>query len=405
MTTTQDGTAEVTTRVADFYDARKRAWVKEAVRLLHADATRSADTHVFQFPLPADWGIDLYVKDESVHPSGSLKHRMARALFLHALCTGWIDPGTHVFEASSGSTAVSEAYFAKLLGLRFTAVVPNSTSPEKVALIKAYGGQVRPPGADGDIEKEAARLAREDRNGHFMDQFTYAERAYDYRDEHNVAATILRQIAEERHPEPKWIVTGAGTGGTGATIGRYLRHSRRDTRVCIVDPQGSAYFPNWERNEGRPKSRWPHDPSEWIAGRPSRIEGIGRPTVEPSFLPAVVDRMIAVPDIASVAAMRLLASRLRHRAGPSTGTNLWGALHIVAEMLADGEHGSVVMLMCDQGERYLDTYYDDGWVRRTFGTDVDLHTGMLEDFLRTGRWHEPPRAVPVPLPAGPAEGG
>ncbi|PDP88675.1 cysteine synthase [Glycomyces fuscus] len=397
MTTThsQQDTAAVTTRIVDHYDGRKRAWVKEAVRLLHADATRSADTHVFQFPLPPEWGIDLYVKDESVHPSGSLKHRMARALFLHALCNGWIEPGTHVFEASSGSTAVSEAYFAKLLGLKFTAVVPRSTSREKVDLIRSYDGEVRNPGPDGDIEKEAARLAGEAPKGHFMDQFTYAERAYDYRDDHNVAATIFRQIAEERHPDPKWIVVGAGTGGTGSTIGRHIRYSRRDTRVCVVDPQNSAFFPNWTTNEGRPKSQWPKDPSTWIKGSPSRIEGIGRPAVEPSFLPAVVDRMISVPDAASIAAMRLLLSRLRHRAGPSTGTNLWGALRIVAEMLSDGERGSVVMLMCDQGERYMHNYYDDAWVEQELKLDLEPYARVLEGFLSTGRWNEP-EATAVP---------
>ncbi|MBE2997678.1 PLP-dependent cysteine synthase family protein [Nocardiopsis sp. HNM0947] len=389
MTITPSDPNAVTTRIIDHYDGGKRAWVKEAVRLLHADATRSADTHVFQFPLPADWGIDLYIKDESVHPSGSLKHRMARALFLHALCTGWIDASTHVYEASSGSTAVSEAYFAHLLGLRFTAVVPASTSQEKVDLIQAYEGEVRNPGEDGDIEKEAARLAKADPEGHFMDQFTYAERAYDYRDDHNVAATVFRQIAEERHPDPRWFVVGAGTGGTSATIGRHIRFSRRDTRVCVVDPQNSAFFPNWTANQGRPKSRWPDDPATWQRGKPSRIEGIGRPAVEPSFLPGVVDRMISVPDAASVAAMRLLLSRLRHRAGPSTGTNLWGALRIVAEMLADGERGSVVMLMCDQGERYMHNYYDDAWVQEHLGQDLAPYTKTLESFLRNGTWNEP----------------
>src|SRR5690625_3173020 len=273
MTTTQreHDTTAVTTRIVDHYDGRKRAGVEEASRLLHADATRSADTHIFQFPLPTDWGIDLYVKDESVHPSGSLKHRMARALFLHALSTGWIEPDTHVFEASSGSTAVSEAYFAHLLRLQFTAVVPKSTSQEKVDLIKSYGWTVENPGEDGDIEKAAAKRAHDTPKGHFMDQFTYAERAYDYRDDHNVAATIFRQIAEERHPEPKWIVAGAGTGGTSATIGRHIRYSRRDTRVCVVDPQDSAFFANWTANQGLPKSEW-KDPATWIKGSPSRIE-------------------------------------------------------------------------------------------------------------------------------------
>ena len=84
--------------------------------------------------------IDLYLKDESVHPTGSLKHRLARSLFLYALVNGWITEGTTVVEASSGSTAVSEAYFARMLGLPFVAVMPRRTSVEKIALIEAAGG-------------------------------------------------------------------------------------------------------------------------------------------------------------------------------------------------------------------------------------------------------------------------
>ena len=70
-----------------------RAWLKEAVRKVQADANRSADTHLLRFPLPEHWGIDLYLKDESTHPTGSLKHRLARSLFLYGLCNGWIRPG------------------------------------------------------------------------------------------------------------------------------------------------------------------------------------------------------------------------------------------------------------------------------------------------------------------------
>ena len=93
-----------------------RAWADEAVTRLEADANRSADTHLHTFPLPSEWGIDLYLKDESVHPTGSLKHRLARSLFLYGLCNGWITERTTIVEASSGSTAVSEAYFARFLG-------------------------------------------------------------------------------------------------------------------------------------------------------------------------------------------------------------------------------------------------------------------------------------------------
>ena len=121
-----------------------RSWIDEAIRRVEADAQRSADTHLHHVPLPAPEGsgagIELYLKDESVHPTGSLKHRLARSLFLYALCNGWLHPGSTVVEASSGSTAVSEAYFARLVGLPFVAVMTSSTSREKVELIEWYGG-------------------------------------------------------------------------------------------------------------------------------------------------------------------------------------------------------------------------------------------------------------------------
>ena len=96
-----------------------RQWVNEAIKKIDADFQRSADTHLIKLPLPCYPDIDLYLKDESTHPTGSLKHRLARSLFLYALCNGWLHEHSTVIEASSGSTAVSEAYFARLLGLPF----------------------------------------------------------------------------------------------------------------------------------------------------------------------------------------------------------------------------------------------------------------------------------------------
>jgi len=107
-----------------------RNWTDNAIRLIEADARRSADTHLLRYPLPSAWCTDvdvaLYLKDETTHITGSLKRRLARSLFLYAVCNGWIGEGSTVIEASSGSTAVSEAYFAALLGLPFIAVMPQS---------------------------------------------------------------------------------------------------------------------------------------------------------------------------------------------------------------------------------------------------------------------------------------
>src|SRR5437763_367077 len=75
----------------------------------------------------------------------------------------------------------------------------------------------------------------------------------------------------------------------------------------------------------------------------------------------------------------------RRRAGGSTGTNLWGAFALVAEMLAAGRPGSVVTLLCDGGERYAHTYYSDRWLAEQ-GLDLAPHATTLETFARTGEW-------------------
>ena len=354
-----------------------RDWVNRAIAKVEADANRSADTHLLPFPLPASLGVDLYLKDESVHPTGSLKHRLARSLFLYALANGWIRAGTPVVEASSGSTAVSEAYFARMLGLPFVAVMPASTSPEKIALIEFAGGKCHLVDDPARVYVDARRLA-DDIGGHFMDQFTFAERATDWRGNNNIAESIYEQMRLERYPEPAWIVVGAGTGGTCATIGRYVRYRRYGTRLCVVDPENSAFYPAWECGD-----------YAVTTGLGSRIEGIGRPRVEPSFLPSVVDRMIRVPDAASLAAMRCGSAVLGRRVGGSTGTNLWGAFGLIAELAAAGRTGSVVSLLADPGERYAHTYYADEWVA-AHSLDLRPCTATVERFLATGTWTEPP---------------
>jgi cysteine synthase len=349
-------------------DPIDRSWTAMAVHRLEADARRSSDTHLMR--LPTSGPVDLYLKDESTHPTGSLKHRLARSLFLYALCNGWIGPATTVVEASSGSTAVSEAYFARLIGVPFVAVMSRATSPAKIALIEREGGRCHLIGDATAVSDVAARLARE-LGGHFLDQFTYAERATDWRGNNNIAESTFAQMALEPHSIPAWIVVGAGTGGTAATFGRYLRLRGTVTRLCVVDPEGSAFLPAYR--------------GQAAEGTASRIEGIGRARVEPSFVPSVVDRMMGVPDGASVAAMRFLRYRLGISAGPSTGTNLFGALKIACEMDADREAGSIITLLCDGGTRYATTYDDDDWLKAQ-GIDIGPYRPVVERAWDDGVW-------------------
>ncbi len=342
-------------------------WINHAIRAIEADYQRSADTHLIKLEIPCLAGVDLYLKDESTHPTGSLKHRLARSLFLYAITNGWIGPETTVIESSSGSTAVSEAYFARLIGLPFIAVVPKSTACKKIEQIKMYGGQVHFVDRSDQIYAESKRLAKAI-NGHYMDQFTFAERATDWRGNNNIADSIFNQMSLENHPTPTWIVMSPGTGGTSATIGRFIRYQQHNTKLCVVDPEHSVFHDYFKSGD-----------TTLTLDRGSKIEGIGRPRVEPSFIPTVIDEMRTIADAASVATIYWLEQHIGRKAGPSTGTNLYGALQLASEMKQRGETGSIVTLLCDSGERYLDSYYDHNWVLKNIG-DITSYSKQLKEF-------------------------
>ncbi|WP_036768552.1 PLP-dependent cysteine synthase family protein [Photorhabdus australis] len=340
------------------------SWTTKAIKEIQADYQRSSDTHLIRLNLPTFPGIHLYLKDESTHPTGSLKHRLARSLFLYALSNGWIKEGTPVIESSSGSTAVSEAYFARLLGLPFIAVMPSYTAKRKIQEIEFYGGKCHFVDHSAQIYAESERLAKE-LNGHYMDQFTYAERATDWRGNNNIAESIFRQMQMEPFPEPDYIVMSAGTGGTSATLGRYIRYQGHNTKLIVVDPENSVFYDCYRQNC-----------CDIVSNCSSKIEGIGRPRAEPSFISSVIDNMIQVPDRASVATIYWLEKLLGRKVGASTGTNIWGVLQLANQMHERGEQGSIVTLLCDSGERYLDTYYNPDWVKSNIG-DISLYLKQL----------------------------
>ncbi|MDE2087103.1 MAG: PLP-dependent cysteine synthase family protein [Xanthomonadaceae bacterium] len=353
-----------------------RRWLHGALDALAQEAARSADTHLLKLNFPGFDGIDFYFKDESAHPSGSLKHRLARSLYLYALCNGRLREGQAVVDASSGSTAISEAWFARLLGLSFTAVMPACTAPRKIRDVQALGGRCDLVDDPAQVHACAAEHAAQ--GACHLDQFGLAERATDWRGNNNIAESILQQMAREPQPVPAWIVCGAGTGGTSATIGRNLRYRRLDTRLCVAEPTGCGFAEGWRtRDRDAP------------ASRPTLIEGIGRPRVEPGFLFDVVDLVIEVPDSASIAAAWLLEDLLGRRYGGSSGTNLVACLQLAAAMHARGERGSIVSLLCDPGVRYAETLFDPGWLAE-HRIDLAPAREALQRCLASGRWQPLP---------------
>ena len=272
-------------------------------------------------------------------------------------------------EASSGSTAVSEAYFAQMIGVPFYAVMPRTTSAEKIAAIAHYGGNCHLIDDGRALYAEAAALAAR-LGGHYMDQFTFAERATDWRGNNNIAESIFTQLRRAR---------------PGADLDRNGRRDRRH----LGDHRPLFALPLLPDAALRRRCRafgvlrlLPQQDRSHVCERPSLIEGVGRPRCEPSFVPGVVDRMMKVPDAASIAAMNVLSRRLRRPVGGSTGTNFLALCRLASEMRRAGETGSLVTLICDSGERYRQTYYAPEWLAAR-GLDPAPYEAELSSFLET----------------------
>ncbi len=297
----------------DRHDPATRTWVNDAIRAVEADANRSCDTHLHVFSAPALVGRGP-LPERRVGPPDrfSLKHRLARSLFLYGLANGWIGPSTTVIEASSGSTAVSEAYFARLLGLPFIAVIPATTSPEKREIIEFYGGRCHLVDDPGRSTKSPPAWPRRPA------ATTWTSSPTPSGPPTGAATTTSPRASTSRwrwsaSPSPPGSSSAPGTGGTSATIGRYIRYRRHATRLCVADPEGSAFYPSWVTGGSH-------------AGDPVQDRGHRPPRVEPSFLPMVIDRMTSVPDATSIAAMRWVNEVTHHEVGASTGTSVAAAM-------------------------------------------------------------------------------
>ena len=365
-------------------------WVRDAIRLMWAERKRSGVTPLLHLNPPFNQDLHLYLKHEAKSPTGSLKHRVAWGLVMGGLVNGAIGPKTHLFEATSGNTAIGEAYFATKLGLPYTAVMRPGISELKIKAIKQYGGQVAiaPPGMSPGVYLEQLRQATAE--GYNLNQFANTEKVLDYFDADpdrnmNLAAEVYRQLAMEDLPCPDWFVAGAGSGGTATSIARYLRKwadfdgRNCPARLAVVDPEDSVLF-DWYQTG--------NDSLSITTG--SRIEGIGSsgPVVFGktfSLLREGVAQMIKVPDSASLAGMQLVSDLVGFEVGPSTGTNFYGALRLLERMHREGRGGTIVTIICDEGSRYRDKYYNPEWIAQA-GLQPEPWKTALSGFWETGQW-------------------
>ena len=263
--------------------------------------------------------VQLFGKLEGQNPGGSVKDRAALSMILGAWERGELD-GKSIVEATSGNTGIAMAMIAAKLRIPITLIMPENSTAERIATMRAYGAEVILTPAERTIEysRELAQEMEDSGDGYVqLNQFANDDnwRAH-YR-------TTGPEIWRDTDGEVTHFVSSMGTTGTITGTGRYLREQSDRVRIVGVQPTDG-----------------------------SRIPGIRR--WSPEFVPRIYDdgvvhRKIDVSQEEAIATMRTLAQEAGVFAGMSSGGATAAALRLAEEL----EEGLIVCIICDRGDRYL----------------------------------------------------
>ena len=271
----------------------------------------------------------IAAKLEAFNPAGSVKDRTACAMLDAAEASGALKPGGTIIEPTSGNTGIGLAWVAAARGYRTLIVMPDSMSPERRALIRAYGAELvltdGALGMKGAIAR-AQELHEQIAGSLIPDQFSNPANPAVHR------RTTGPEIWEDTDGKVDIFVAGVGTGGTLTGVAEYLKAQNPAVRVVAVEPAKSAVL-------------------EGGAPGPHGLQGIGAGFVPDTLNTAVYDEVIPVTDEEAFAARRALVRLDGVLAGISSGA----ALH-AATVLARREENAgklIVALLPDTGERYL----------------------------------------------------
>lgn len=296
----------------------------------------------------------LFLKCEGFNFAGSIKLKTATEMVEAAEREGVLSPGAVLVESSSGNLGVALSLLAASKDYSFLCVTDTRCNPATRLLMEALGSQVHvieePDPVTGFLGARIAYIHElcDSDNGHvWLNQYANPNnwRAH-YR---KTAPAIARQF-----PQLDVLFVGAGTTGTLMGCARYFRE-RGSVRVVAVDTVGSVTF-------GGPPGR-------------RMIPGLGTSVRPPLLDEDYVDEVVLVEEPDTVRTCHRLASR-GFLFGGSTGTVVCGATRWLHEH--DGDASTAVAISPDLGERYLETVYQDEWVRDKYGEEVEDLDGSTD---------------------------
>lgn len=303
----------------------------------------------------SDKPFTLYAKLEMLNPGGSIKDRVALNILKQAWERGDIDANSTIVEASSGNLGVGLAQACAILGLRFICVVDPRTTRQNLNLLASYGGQIDMVSApDHETEGEVPACIR--RISEHLANIPNSYWCNQYANLDNARAHFhtLREILNQCRENVDYLFCATSSCGTLRGTSIYINAMHLETKIISVGVAGDIIFGGSQQNR--------------------HIPGRGAEHIPELFEPGLQSEHICISDIECVRGCRQLLKQEGILAGGSSGA-LIAAICRYAPQIPAGS--CCVAIMCDRGERYMDTVYDNGWVSRTLGYDLSGDAGDM----------------------------
>jgi cysteine synthase A len=290
-------------------------------------------------------GSPLFLKCEGFNFAGSVKLKAAAEMVAAAERAGLITPDSILVESSSGNLGIALSVIAASRGYRFMCVTDPRCNTASQRVMRSLGAEVRIIS-----EQDANGGYLESRIGYVRDLCASSERYVwlnQYANPNNWRAHYQNTAPAiaEHFPDLEVLFVGAGTTGTLMGCARYFKDHGKPVTIVAIDAVGSVTF------GGIPERRLV--PGLGTSARPELVDE------------SYIDDVVHVPEPDTIETCHSLAAR-GFLFGGSTGTVVSGAVRWLGEKYP-GESPVAVAISPDNGERYLDSIYEEGWLRDHFG--------------------------------------
>ena len=295
-----------------------------------------------------DIKANIFSKLEFLNPGGSIKDRIAKYMVEKAEESGALKPGDTIIENSSGNTAMGLAIIAIQKGYKLKIVIRDTTSKEKLQMLKVLGVDVIkvdssiPPEEKYSYNNLAKSLAENDSTLFYIDQHNNLDNNEAY------YKTLGPEIWKQTKGKVDYLIAGIGTGGSLFGTAKYLKEKNQNIKIIGIDPFGSIFY-DYFKNQKLVK------PKRYF------IEGIGDEFLIKTVQFEYLDDIMQVKDKKAFEWTKKLAYEEGIVAGGSSGANAYGALKLAKEI---DKEANIITLFPDSGYKYLSSIYNDEWMKK-----------------------------------------